>query len=545
MLFVTDTNTVGMKTFKKLLQKKFISTDVNILVIGRTGQGKSALINSLIELGKKIAPERSKSAGCTTCKSQSYTYPNIIPGVNVTIIDSPGLQDTQNKEHKYIQEMKNECREISLVLYCMKMTDHRLTNDDKVAIKKLHQVFGQKFWERVVFVLTFANKETLDMWDERDKDIESEEPDEEDEEAWKELRKKRLAGRVQIRKEELNTTVNELLPSLDSGKHQEAAQKINFEVLPAGYYNPEHDRAFSGVNWQHDLIALCCNTAKHKQKFKLNKSKIINNTFIRLLIIFIEIYLAVIIDNRGEVRMENEERILNEEALALKKVFEDLEFAVLYFNSLSSESIVTLLEAISKADYSQLLMIALVFLSKGKTAEFYDADGVVVPYTAVFDRFLGCPIPVIFFFDSANCDIQKKKKSAVNDTINANDDDAQNENDSTDDDDISNESEDDELIHSKNDSAIDDIHVQNFIADNTHDINLPQLNCPQNSLVLAVRHNSASSPAVKEFTEKLSHTSVQECFENICANNNSTTVKSIWHDTVGNNLFIFKSTNDR
>ena len=531
-----------MKTFKKLLQKKFISTDVNILVIGRTGQGKSALINSLIELGKKIVPEGSKSAGCTTM-SQSYTYPNIIPDVNVTIIDSPGLQDTQNKEHKYIQEMINECHEISLVLYCIKMTDHKFTNDDEIAIKKLHQVFGHKIWERVVFVLTFANRETLDKWDERDTDDESEEPDEEVEEAWKELRKRRLTGRVRLRKKELNTTVNELLSLLDSGKHQEAAQRINFEVLPAGYYIPRHDRALSGVNWQHDLIALCCNIVKHKQKLKLKKSKI-NITSISLSIIFIEIYLAVIIDNRGEVKVENEERILNEEAAALKKAFEDLEFAVLYFNSLSSESIATLLEAISKADHSQLLMIALVFLSKGKTAEFYDADDVAVPYTAVFDHFLRCPIPVIFFFDSANGDIQKKKNFVVDDTPNANDDDVQNENDSTDDG-ISNENEDDVLVQSKNDSSSHDICVQNSIADNTHDINLPPLNCPQNSLVLTARHSLASSPVVKEFIKKLSHTSVQECFKTICANNNSATVKSIWHDTVGNSLFIVKSTNDR
>ena len=262
-----------MRTIKELLKEEKISTDVNILVIGRTGQGKSALVNSLIELGIEIVPEGAFTACCTTT-SQSYTYPNIIPGVSVTIIDSPGLQDTQNKEHKYIQEMKNECHEISLVLYCMKMTDHRFTNDDKVAMKKLHQAFGQNFWERVVFVLTFANMEILDKWDKRDKDVKSEEPDEKDEEAWKELRKKRLAGRVQIRKEELNTIVNELLPSLDSGKHQEAAQKINFEVLPAGYYIPKHDRALSGVNWHYDLIALCCNTAKHKQILKLNKSKI-------------------------------------------------------------------------------------------------------------------------------------------------------------------------------------------------------------------------------------------------------------------------------
>ena len=264
-----------MKTIKDLLQSENISTDLNILVIGKTGQGKSALVNSLIELaeGKQIVTEGSRSTGCTTT-SQSYIYQNILHNVSVTIIDSPGLQDIQNKEHKYIQEMKNECREISLVLYCMKMTDHRFTNDDEVAMKKLHQVFGQKFWERVVFVLTFANRETLDMWDERDKDVESEEPDEKDEEAWEELRKERLTGRVQLRKEELNAYVYELLPLHNSGKHQEAIQKKEFEVLPAGYHIPKHDRALSGVKWRHNLIALCCNTAKHKQKLKLNKSKI-------------------------------------------------------------------------------------------------------------------------------------------------------------------------------------------------------------------------------------------------------------------------------
>ena len=197
--------------------------------------------------------------------------------------------------------------------------------------------------------------------------------------------------------------------------------------------------------------------------------------------------------------MKNGEKKLNDEAAALKKAFEDLEFAVLYFNSLSSESIATLLAAISKADHSQLLMIALVFLSKGKAAELYDADGVVVPYEDVFNPFQRCQIPVVFFFDVL----------------------VQNENDSTVDD-----------TQKENDSTNDDILA----------INWP---CPPNSLLLAATHNSESSPVVKEFTQKLSHTSVQECFKAICANNNSTTVKSIWCDTIGNNVFIVKSINER
>ena len=99
-----------MKTIKEILEKRSISRDINLLVIGRTSQGKSALINSLIELGKKTTLEGART-NCCTITTQSYTCSNIIPGVNVTIIDTPGLQDTQNNEHKYIQEMKSRCLE--------------------------------------------------------------------------------------------------------------------------------------------------------------------------------------------------------------------------------------------------------------------------------------------------------------------------------------------------------------------------------------------------------------------------------------------------
>ena len=242
--------------------------------------------------------------------------------------------------------------------------------------------------------------------------------------------------------------------------------------------------------------------------------------------ILIEIALAVILDNRGEfkVDLENEKRILNDEADALKKAFEDLEFAVLYLYSLSSESIATLLQAICEADRSQLSMIALVFLSKGKTAELYDVDGVMVPYKDVFDPFKKCSVdlPVIFFFDSASDHTKKEKSFAT--------DDKPNENDSTFDE-----------VYVQNESNLTEADTQN-----ENDFNLPQNICPKNSLVLAARHSLASSPVVKEFTEKLSHTSVQECFKTICANNNSTTVKTIWHETkVGDKFFIVKSINDR
>ena len=182
------------------------------------------------------------------------------------------------------------------------------------------------------------------------------------------------------------------------------------------------------------------------------------------------------------MKVENEKLIINKEASTLKKAFEALECHVLYFNSLYSESIVTLLEALSKADHSMLSMIALIFLSKGDTPEPCDANNTVMSLDNVFVHFESFPLPKVFFFDSA--------------------------------------------------------------CGNVTDFSIPM--CPKNSLILAAIHTSLkSSPVVEEFTVKLSHTNVQKCFEEICANNNdSETVRSKWHDNIGSNFFIVTSIND-
>ena len=255
-----------MKTIKALLQDEYCSTDINFLVVGRTGHGKSALINSLLDIKKEVAPEGEDTDSCTTL-SQSYTYPNIVPGINVTVIDTPGLQDTQDKELYHIQGMKNECHEASLVLYCIKMTNHRLTNDDKVAMQKLYQVFGKKFWDRVVFVLTFANYEKLEKWDKRDLDDKDHEPSNDKGKVWDKLKRERFVHRVQLRKKKLNEFVK---------KHLHVQNVIMFEALPAGYCDPKFDNFLSEINWKKDLLATCYNEVKVKHKFsklKLNKSK--------------------------------------------------------------------------------------------------------------------------------------------------------------------------------------------------------------------------------------------------------------------------------
>ena len=127
------------------------SKTVHILLTGKTGVGKSSLVNSLV--GDEVASEGHDLDPETMIVSPFKTKIN---GVEITVWDSPGLQDGKGNEKKYIEDMKRQ--EYDLVLYCCSMTDTRFGDDDAAAMVKLTNAFGKTFWENAVFVLTFANR---------------------------------------------------------------------------------------------------------------------------------------------------------------------------------------------------------------------------------------------------------------------------------------------------------------------------------------------------------------------------------------------------
>ena len=137
---------------------------LTILITGKTGVGKSRLVNALV--GEPVAKEgRSKSA----CTDTVTSYRTKIKGVDVVVWDSPGLQDETCNERLYLQDMESKLSQgFDVMIYCISMTDTRFYDTDKSAIRTLTEVFGSKLWENGVVALTFANLKTKDPDEEDD-----------------------------------------------------------------------------------------------------------------------------------------------------------------------------------------------------------------------------------------------------------------------------------------------------------------------------------------------------------------------------------------
>lgn len=231
------------------------SNEVKMFITGKTGVGKSTLVNGLV--GKKVARE-GDGLDPETSVVKGHTFKH--RSINVTVWDSPGLQDGTKKEGEYLADMKKKCSNMDLSIYCVSLKETRFFDGcpDILAMKKLTEVFGEKMWKNAMFVLTFSNLA-------EDLDSEILEADEDDEKArlftlkielWKETLAKALVSQV--------------------GVEEEVAKSI--EVVPAGHENiPELlDRPhWLSPIWFAALYAM--NPRAQPAMLKLNRHRIVDN----------------------------------------------------------------------------------------------------------------------------------------------------------------------------------------------------------------------------------------------------------------------------
>ena len=134
------------------------SKSLRILIFGKTGTGKSSLINTLFS--EEVAKEgRGIYSETKIVKSYTKTITVIVNDVLVTLWDTPGLKDPYRDGKKTISEIQENClSDVDLFVYCTRFDQSRLGQDDVDCIRDITKAFGAGIWKRALFALTCANE---------------------------------------------------------------------------------------------------------------------------------------------------------------------------------------------------------------------------------------------------------------------------------------------------------------------------------------------------------------------------------------------------
>lgn len=121
-----------------------------ILVVGKSGTGKSTLINNLMD--KEVAYVNHDDTGTRTVNTYNiHKY-----GYYFTFYDTPGLYELIQKE-QIITMIKQKVTSVNIILLCYDLSSPRLYEVDKNIIKDIKEAFGEKVMNYVLIVYTKAN----------------------------------------------------------------------------------------------------------------------------------------------------------------------------------------------------------------------------------------------------------------------------------------------------------------------------------------------------------------------------------------------------
>merc|ERR1712176_985640 len=158
-LYGGSSRTALKETFKEAEEKaaalessgEDLDLECTVLVIGKTGVGKSTLVNNLLGLEDEEVPDE-RSTGIREVKGEVY-------GVKMHFIDVPGLQSSRS-ESKKNKKILNAAKRITkkrmpdIVLYCDRLDVPSYDFADIPLVRDISNTFGASIWWNALIVFT-------------------------------------------------------------------------------------------------------------------------------------------------------------------------------------------------------------------------------------------------------------------------------------------------------------------------------------------------------------------------------------------------------
>jgi Toc86/159 family protein import component len=152
------------KILAKKLEEEFeddLDFSLNILLLGKSGVGKSATINSLF--GDTMVMTDAFEPSTTSVKEVSGT----IDGVKIRILDTPGLRSPMKEQafnRKILSSVKRYMKKFPLdvILYVDRVDIQTTDLNDLPILRTITSALGPSIWQHTILTLTHAASTSLD-----------------------------------------------------------------------------------------------------------------------------------------------------------------------------------------------------------------------------------------------------------------------------------------------------------------------------------------------------------------------------------------------